>query len=238
MASMLFQIAVCDDENSDRDKLIQMTEAVCREEGIAAQIKGFSGAQALTEALFGGEQFDLLLLDVLMPEKTGLELARRIREKSIMSQIVFVSSSRELAMYGYEVAAARYLGKPVEEERLREALLYCYAKRREDAELMLPVKGGVRKAYIKDICFAEIIGRRVRVSEMQEEWESLLTMSELEELLGSGCFIRCHQSFLVNCAHIRSLQTAYLELDNGKSIPVSKHRLKETREAFFAYMKR
>ena len=70
----------------------------------------------------------------------------------------------------------------------------------------------------------------------QEEWDTALSIDKLENMLEGKGFLRCHQSFLVNCAYIRTLRTSQVELMGGTQIPVSKHRIKEVRKTFFDYM--
>ena len=70
MRKQLFDIAVCDDVQTDREETAQLTEEICKAEGIVPRIVRFERAEALLEAIQGGEHFALLLIDVLLP---GLE---------------------------------------------------------------------------------------------------------------------------------------------------------------------
>lgn len=237
MINQPFCIAVCDDEPVDRKQVAKMTEEICRQESIHPEITCFVNAEKLLQELQNGKQYDLLLLDVMMPVQGGMELARQLRSKDMETPIVFISSNREMALQGYEVSAARYLAKPVDEGHLREALLFCYGLRQKSRELLLPVNGGTRKVAPKDIYYIEIIGRKCRIRQEKEEWDTSLSIDELEEMLLNQGFIRCHQSFLVNCRYVRDFRTSSMELTDGRSIPVSKHRIKEVWQAFFDYMK-
>lgn len=237
MKKQLFDIAVCDDLQTDREETAQLTEEICRAEGIKPRIVRFERAEALLEAIQGGERFALLLIDVLLPGLDGMELARVLRGQNEQVSIVFVSSNRELALQGYEVSAARYLAKPLDPEKLKEAILFCYGQYQKERELLLPVGGSMRKIAPKDIYYAEIMGRKCRIRLEQEECDASLSMSELEDMLPEHDFIRCHQSFLVNWHHVQSLRTDSIELTDKRIVPVSKHRVKQVRQAFVDYMK-
>ena len=237
MKNQPFYIAVCDDEQADRKYITKMTDTICKKEEIPSEIFCFASAEELLQAMQNGKQYDLLLLDVVMPAQGGMEVARKLRKNEMETPIVFISSNREMALQGYEVDATRYLAKPVNEERLREALLFCYGQRQKSKELLLPIYGGIRKVAPKDICYIEIIGRKCRIRQEKEEWDTSLSIEELEEMLLNQGFVRCHQSFLVNCRYVRDFRTSSMELTDGRSVPVSKHRIKEVREAFFEYMK-
>ena len=98
MRKQLFDIAVCDDVQTDREETAQLTEEICKAEGILPRIARFERAEALLEAIQGGEHFALLLVDVLLPGLDGMELARVLRGQNEQASIVFVSCNRELAL--------------------------------------------------------------------------------------------------------------------------------------------
>ena len=237
MKKQLFDIAVCDDVQTDREETARLTEEICRAEGIMSRIVRFERAEALLEAIQRGEHFALLLIDVMLPGLDGMELARVLRGQNEQASIVFVSSNRELALQGYEVSAARYLAKPLDPEKLKEAILFCYEQYQKERELLLLVDGSMRRIAPKDIYYVEIMGRKCRIRLEQEECDASLSMSELEHMLPEHDFIRCHQSFLVNWHHVQSLRTGAIELTDKRMVPVSKHRVKQVRQAFVDYMK-
>ncbi|MDO4277004.1 MAG: LytTR family DNA-binding domain-containing protein [Eubacteriales bacterium] len=192
----------------------------------------------LLEEIKRGQQFDLLLIDVIMPGLDGMELARVLRNEREITSIVFISNNREMALQGYEVSAARYLSKPLQKERLKEAVVFCYGHRQEDKELLISANGVMRKVRASHICYLEIYGRKTRIRLEDETWDINLSLDELEQMLSGRGFIRCHKSFLVNCRYIRTFSSSSIELADGKEIPVSKHRIKDVRKAFFDYMNR
>ena len=83
-------------------------------EGLACSVSTYESATALLDAIQGGAQFHILLLDVMMEGLDGMELAAALRELGNSTAIIFISSNREMAMRGYEVSAARYLAKPIQ----------------------------------------------------------------------------------------------------------------------------
>ena len=79
MTKQRYDIAVCDDVQTDREETAQLTEEICKAEGILPRIARFERAEALLEAIQGGEHFALLLVDVLLPGLDVMELARVLR---------------------------------------------------------------------------------------------------------------------------------------------------------------
>lgn len=238
LQSHTFNIAVCDDDPSTLEIIAEMTKQICNKESIKPNLTCFESGRELLDAISFGKSYDLLLLDVMMPQQDGMELARFLRKDSFDGSIVFISSNREMALRGYEVSAARYLAKPIEEERLREALLYCFGQVQTNRELLIPVNGGTQRFRTEKIMYIETQGRGCRVVQEQGECVTTMRISEFEAKISEQKFIRCHQGFLVNMRFIRVVRAAEVELMNGFCIPVSKHRIQEVRKQFFSWMEK
>ena len=157
------RLAVCDDEAADRARIEQMAGAILHEESIAAEIAGYESAAALLAAIRAGRAFDVLLLDVMMEGMDGMALAAALRAGREDAAIIFISSNREMALRGYEVAASRYLAKPVDPEKLREALLHCRAARSGRSALALPTASGQSSVAPAAVLYAEAWERGVRL---------------------------------------------------------------------------
>ena len=119
------RIAICDNDPADRKETADLTAQILQDASIVCQISQYTGGNALLEDVQAGAQYDLLLLDVLLEDLDGISLAARLRQQRNDAAIVFISANREMALLGYEVSAARYLAKPLEREKLKEALLHC-----------------------------------------------------------------------------------------------------------------
>jgi len=119
------KIAVCDDAAADLEQIIGMTEGYFSDAGIPCRVSGFDSAEALIRSISLGEQYQLLLLDVIMENMDGMELARCLRKTENPADIVFISTNREMALAGYEVNAVRYLSKPLDRDKFTEAMECC-----------------------------------------------------------------------------------------------------------------
>ena len=110
------RIIIADDERPAREFL-------------KAILRDFADAELVGEAENGADAVelikslkpDLALLDLRMPEISGLEAVRLLR-KSQMPLVAFVTAYDEYAVQAFEVNAVDYLLKPVEKSRLRETL--------------------------------------------------------------------------------------------------------------------
>ena len=148
-------IAICDDESADLAEMETITSELLEAEGISCDISRFGDAGSLLSAVNGAEIFDILLLDVMMENLNGIELAAALRKQGNDTAIVFISINREMALLGYEVSAVRYLAKPIQREKLREALLYCCRTYLTQKEILLPTAEGQRRILVSDVMYIE-----------------------------------------------------------------------------------
>lgn len=236
MSSSSVRIAVCDNEAQDLQQLAELTRHIVQSEDIDYELACYESSKALLEAVESGEAYHILLLDVMMEGLSGIELAAALRALQSDAEIVFVSSNREMAMYGYEVAAVRYLAKPVQEEKLREALLYCCRSRTQRKEIALSTARGVRRIQTSDIIYVETWGRGVRVTLTDGQEEVGLKISQMEAMLPAEQFFLCHRTVLVNLAYVQYIRYCELELKTGAVLPVSKYRQNDARERLLHYL--
>jgi two-component system, LytTR family, response regulator LytT len=108
---------VVDDEQLARDELCFLLQQLGGVEVVAQAGNGVEALRVIEEC-----QPDLVMLDVQMPGLTGFEVARRVMQAGIDSQVVFVTAFDQYAIDAFEVNAVDYLLKPVEPERLSTAV--------------------------------------------------------------------------------------------------------------------
>ena len=168
---------------------------------------------------------DVVFLDIQMPGKSGLDLLTEIPEKEF--EVIFVTAHNEYMLQALQYSAADYLLKPVDEDRLIEAvqrvekkmqverkewtetLMHNLSKTGNPSEmrLCLPTLKGFIVVKLDDIIYCEaersytifhLDGKRtVTVSKSLIEYDNLLQDTQ---------FIRIHKSFLINLHHVKEYQ--------------------------------
>ena len=96
--------------------LKDMTESILNEWGIPFSCSVFGNLDELYQAILSKEApIHVILLDILMgEEKNGIDFAARLRREQLDVSIVFISSSMDYVLKGYDVQAVKYIVKPVE----------------------------------------------------------------------------------------------------------------------------
>ena len=133
---MDYRIAVCDDCAADADFAALCAAEWAHRLGHTAELLRFPSAEAFLFHYAEDKRCDILLLDVEMPGRSGVELAKRIREENDALQIVFITGYTDYIAEGYDVSALHYLVKPVSREKLC-AVLDRAAQRLKSAERVL-----------------------------------------------------------------------------------------------------
>ena len=231
----MLKFAVCDDEKEVRDYLSSRIHDALAAEDLDGRVETFSGAQALVR-LYEEEkaEFDLLFLDITMPGLDGLTAAKRIREKNKDVMLVFITASAEYVFSGYEVRAFRYILKPELVNGFAGVFRDCLKELTKADEVRFTFQSGAKTVSvpIKEIYYFESDKRKVNLYCGGRSYSFYGKLDEVETQLKKHDFVRCHQSFLINALKISSLGQNEVTLADGTVVPVSKHRAKETNEAF------
>ncbi len=125
---MVYRIAVLDDEAVELRKTEEMLSLYEKmHPGHELKISCYSEMKKFMDAVCGGEEnaewgFDILLMDIYLPDGNGIKGAEILRQKGFEGVIIFQSSSQDNAIEAYFVNALQYLVKPVSQEKLDRAI--------------------------------------------------------------------------------------------------------------------
>lgn len=234
----MYRVALCEDEKVFAETLKKICRGIFDRFDIEYHITEFnSGADFLEAFLQRGDRYDLILLDIIMPGINGVDLARQIRKQGCEAAIIFITSSRDYALSGYDVKALHYLVKPLEGHVLERLIIADYRNRFQNKYLVF--KSGVQNLRIplKDIICLETVGRRVAITLPDSVVYFPGKLLELLKSLPQEDFVRCHQAFAVNLRNIKELTPQTAIAVNGKETPVSRAFKKNVQKAFLKKMR-
>ena len=233
----MLKIAVCDDDQECRDRVCSLLDAYRVSHLPELRYTPFSGAFGLLSAMECGQQFDLAILDVLMPGTNGIELAEEIRRQDESMEIVFLSTSREYAVESYGVRARNYLLKPVEQQKFFAMLDQVISAMNPGAQSSFWVRdkeGGISRIAHSRLVYCEVIRKEI-VFHLSDGHRVVCTKSlvELMKDLGDNeTFFQPHRSYLVNMDYVNRVTKTELILTGGNAIPISRAKSAQAMEAF------
>lgn len=178
---------------------------------------------------------DLVFLDINMPEKDGFAL---LEELDYIPEIVFVTAYDEYAIKAFEVNALDYLLKPIQPERLEEALnKYSSSESVNNSEQKLGlndqvfVKDGDRCWFVKlsDVPMFESEGNYVRVYFDNNKPLILKSLNNLANKLDENVFFRANRKFIINLNWIDTVENWFngglmVKLKTGAKVEISRRQ--------------
>jgi two-component system response regulator LytT len=190
---------------------------------------GFSNPLDAMEFL-SREQIDLIFLDVQMPDLTGIEFTRTLKNRP---KIIFTTAYAKYALEGFKLEVVDYLLKPFNYEEFLMAVrkaqhLISLEKKAmkhieaDDEFLFLKSEYKIRRINFNDIKYIEGLKDYVKVYTVHENKPilSLTSLKALESKLPENKFMRVHRSFIVNLEKINTIERSRIVF--GKVyIPVS-----------------
>lgn len=243
-------IAVCDDEENIRiyiKKLIEVQDASCR-------IREFSSGEELMQfwQQEGGEQIDILFLDISMDGINGMEAAEQIKkwkeEKNeslwgSLPLLIFVTGYPEYMPKAFSVNAFWYLVKPVNEREFEEVFAQAVRECRhlemkrnaEPKKILVRNRNVTRNISAYDIYYIESSNRKILVVMQNEEIECYGKIGELENEL-KGDFFRIHKGYLINMKYVERYNRTEVRMKNGSSLMISKYKYQNFIKEYLKYI--
>ncbi|CAM4240713.1 LytR/AlgR family response regulator transcription factor [Erysipelothrix aquatica] len=223
-------------------------------ESYSALIKRYSKARMLElklETFHRGEDLlfhldgftdapDIILLDIYMDALNGIETAKRIRERNVDAQIIFLTTSSEFVFDAFDVRSFNYLVKQdTSDARFEEVFNNAISLVEKKATDFFDCSFGSesRRIALKDISHFEIYRRVMRVHyNTNETFDFYETMDSLTEKLAGKGFVRVHRSYLVNLKHIVMFKNQTIRLSNAEELPLGKAYQVSVKDAFNAFV--
>jgi len=182
----MLRIGICDDEKIIQDELKDMVSHIVFQYG-EVEFSTFSSGKDVVKAV-EEKTFtcDLLLLDIHMPERDGIETAKYIRMHQVDVDIIFVTVSKEHVFDGYTYQAFSYLLKPIQYPRLEDELgRYIYERSKNSRCLHVNINGRKEKLLLDKVKYFEADTRKVIAHLLHGEVTFYAKLSDLQKVLES-----------------------------------------------------
>lgn len=233
------RIAVCDDDEWEIDHLSKLITEYRLNRGVSLECRFFQNSIEFLCDLKGGE-YDLVLLDVVMPGVNGINVAQELREKDKSVKLIFISSSTEFAVESYRVDAYHYLLKPVDADALFPLLDKAGRELSVQKEqgLVLKKRDGIVRLSFAEIEYVEVINKKVSfhmTDGVIREVTSALADFE-GTLLARQEFIKTHRSYIVNLGYVQAIDVSCAMMKSGHCIPVSRQRHNQVQNAYLSFL--
>lgn len=225
------QIAICDDEPIVLNTLFKMVDKAMAKKKIPYKINTFSSGEKLVEQI---EAFQLVFLDIEMPDMDGIDTGECILQRNPDCKIVIASGRVDRFQETYKIKAFRFIVKPYKMEEIEEAIdaymNQCIGM--ETVELFQkrnPV--WVRQ---REISYVAAYGSYVEVMVRNQVYRKEVSLLEMEQQLDKRCFFRIHRQYLVNLFWVTGYEKGKVFVSGGELL-LSRRKQKVFEQAYMDF---
>ena len=227
------RIAICDDEEAALGIVSSAVGNTLKKHKISVEIHSFLRADRLVEQIKEkGNAYHIIMLDIRMPQIDGVDLAKEIKKIYPDVKIVFISNEEARVFDAFSVNAFFFIRKS---KLIEDITTFCemyiqeMKKKTDKKVLTFHQNGAAISFYPDEIIYIESESRKqnVFINGREEPLSLSASMRAIEEEIQGCGFIRIHKGYLVNNLYISRISGEALVLKNGKSLPISRRKLKE-----------
>lgn len=201
----MYHIAIVEDEREYAEQLCQFLKQYEEEKNVKFEVTFFyDGAEILKDYQ---AIYDLILLDIEMPEVNGMDAADRIRQVDQDVVMMFITNMAQYAIRGYAVDAVDFVMKPITyytfAVRLERAIRRV--KKKDTGTVLLNFAGGMKKLSTRQIYYVESQNRMLYYHTDEGKFAIRGTMQSVEKELSPYHFVKCSHWYLVNLMYVTEI---------------------------------
>lgn len=233
------KIGICDDEILHIKINGKYVQEYAKKHNLDLELVGFTSLEQLFSYLLT-QNLDILLLDIDMGGKSGIQAAAKLFVSKPDLLIIFITGHREFAYEAFDVDALGYVLKPIDvsklERSLDKAIHQLTAAALKDpceAFLIVSQENEKKKIYHHDIFYITREQARSVITTTTGTYHLYESITSLCEKLSSH-FIRISQSEIVNLKEILTIKGSHVIMKNNVEKSISRSYKKEVLKAYFS----
>lgn len=231
--SRLIKIAICDDVKELIDNLNKILQKIAIKSNETIMVDGYCEPEKLVDALKNNERYDMIFLDIQMPNMSGVEIGKFIRNSldDNTTQIIYISGESRYAMELFDIRPLNFIIKPFDEVQIENVLMTGVKLICNNRNLFeYKVRECIYRVEYSKIYYFACNSRKVEMVTKESKIDFYEGMDSLYERVKNNNFLHIHRSYIVNDAHIVQFKTNSVVMDNGEELPVSRSKKSKIRE--------
>ncbi len=233
----MYRIAVCDDEDVFIKSMGKVVRTFFRESGREAKVTEYSDGKQLKRDILAGGMFHIVILDIEMPDISGMQLASVIKSRCRDAVLIFATAHERYAVSAYELSVFRYVLKGRLEEMLTRALAAAVQNLdiEEEKFYIIEKPDCVRRILQKDILYVYRSEKNAVIVTRDERIKVRKPLKDVYEALHEPQFFFADRGYIVNIGQIHSIRKSVLVMKNQDEILVSASHIQKARELVKQY---
>ena len=191
---------------------------------------------------FKPQFFQLIILDIVMPDIDGIQLAKIVRARGDDDvNILFLTNNDDFILNGYNVFAVGYFLKPIfkHEDDFINTFAHIFPKiSKNTPEITVSVRGNDISVPLRNILYVDIDYRH-RLCVYLADGKKFITGNNYSDiqpvLLADERFIECYHRIIINMDYVKTMDDNDFTLLDGTAIPISQRKKKVVKRAFMQY---
>jgi len=235
----MIRIAICDDDRIALGAIRGAIEKALGDHGLQPEISEYYSPVALKKAM-KENVFDLLMLDIDMPEINGIDFGRMLRRENNDTDIIFISNCENRVFDAMQIQPKGFIRKShffADLDNYARILSRQYAHQ-ETPSVIIETRDGAISLPIRQIIYVEssLKNQVFHVEGSDKTFIQKQSMKKVAETLGTRGFIRIHASYLVNFRFISVFRQHDVLLTDGTALPLSRSNAAEAKQSYLAIM--
>lgn len=234
----MIRIAVCDDDTDSILKNHIILKNCLSHLKAVAEIQTYSSGQMLLRDILDDHIFfDLILLDIEMPDISGMEIVQAIKPQLPNVKVIFITSHVKYAIDSFELSIFRYVPKNDLEKRLTYAVTDALKliMLEDDKNYTVLTANRMEKVRFCDIFYILREGKNAALHTSQGIIMVRKSLLTVYEELGAEEFIFIERGCIINLIHITQIKNSNLYLKDGTVLPISRSHLRNVKMAVNSY---
>lgn len=224
-------IAICEDT---KIQIQQMLEFLRKRPEHSVDI--FETGEALLNSVLIGNTYDIILLDIHLPDTLGTKIVQGLRRSLPTVDVIFTSSFPKYVTDAFNLKVSQFLLKPFEEKQfLTELDRIVSARQNEQSFWYIKSKEGLYRLSPRDIIYVESYYRHLKIQTTTQLIESTEQIKDAETALLEHGFYRCHQGFLVNMRFVQKIGTSNAVCIQNFTVPISVRKRPQFLSTYMKY---
>lgn len=238
----MFHAAICEDEPEISKYIEKTLFSEFEKVGIQVVFEVFHNGNRLLDMIDKHYHFDLLFMDIEMPEIDGISICRKLRQVNSETLVIFISNKEELVFSSFEVQPFRFIRKSHYDSLLPTLVSSIQSElAHRHPNIVQVIEPGSKDMFsfdVRQIMYVEAQGKNCIIVTTTSSTTIKTKLMEIENQLATYNFLKPHRSYLVNCKFVSIVRKNDLELTDHSTVPISRGHLDEIKMKFLQFTTR
>lgn len=233
----MLKIAICDDDEYDRSAVWKIVSGVLAQNQIRSEIVQYQNGAYLLDELIQ-KKYDLILLDIQMPEMSGFIAAEQIYSMTGGDNLIFVSNEEDMVFQSLQFRPFRFVRKSQLKQDLTIAINNWIEKNLYDEYIEIKFNSGKVTVPLNEIIYMEVKSHILYIHTLKGEQTFRGNLSDYVYLTEKNGFLRPHHSYLCNLKYVYEVERENVVMSNGERIHISRGRFDECKKRYLKYIRK